>query len=46
MMSAGKRFATMVADVTVPEVRRMRMFSARKRSISAAPASTSPTLAP
>jgi len=46
MMSAGKRFATIAADVTVPEVSRMRRLSARRRSISAAAASTSPTLAP
>src|ERR1700753_3207902 len=46
MMSGGKRFATIAADVTVPEVKRMRRLSARNRSISAAAASTSPTLAP
>jgi hypothetical protein len=38
--------ATIVAEVTVPEVSRMRRFKARSRSISAAAASTSPTLAP
>jgi hypothetical protein len=38
--------ATIAAEVTVPDVRRMRRFSARSRSISAAAASTSPTLAP
>ena len=36
----------MAAEVTVPEVSRMRIFSARSRSINAAAASTSPTLAP
>jgi hypothetical protein len=46
MMSGGKRFATIAADVTVPDVSRMRRLSARSRSISAAAASTSPTLAP
>ena len=44
--SAGKRFATIAAEVTVPEVSRMRRFSARSFSIRAAAASTSPTLAP
>ena len=34
------------ADVTVPEVSRMRIFIARNRSINPAAASTSPTLAP
>ena len=38
MMSGGKRFATIAADVTVPEVSRMRRLSARSRSISAAAA--------
>jgi hypothetical protein len=46
MISGGKRFATIAADVTVPDVKRMPMWSARSRSISAAAASTSPTLAP
>src|SRR6266566_559466 len=46
MMSAGKRLATIAAEVTVPEVSRMRRFSARSLSIRAAAASTSPTLAP
>src|ERR1700692_2941529 len=46
MMSAGNRLATIAAEVTVPDVRRMRMLSARSFSIKAAVASTSPTLAP
>ena len=37
---------TIAAEVTVPDVSRIRRFSARSRSISAAAASTSPTLAP
>ena len=45
LMNLGS-LATIAADVTVPEVTRMRRFSARSRSISAAAASTSPTLAP
>src|SRR5579883_3398431 len=46
MTSGGKRFATIAAEVTVPEVSRMRILSARSRSINAAAANTSPTLAP
>src|SRR4051812_10521983 len=46
MTSGGKRFATTAAEVTVPEVSRMRKLRSRSRSISAAAASTSPTLAP
>jgi len=46
MMSAGNRLATIAAEVTVPEVTRMRISSARNFSIKAAAASTSPTLAP
>jgi len=46
MMSAGNRLATIAAEVTVPEVRRIRIFKARNFSINAAAASTSPTLAP
>ena len=46
MTSAGNRLATIAAEVTVPEVSRMRILSARSFSISAAAASTSPTLAP
>jgi len=38
--------AAIAAEVTVPEVSRMRRSSARSRSIKAAAASTSPTLAP
>ena len=38
--------ATTAAEVTVPEVRRIRRFSARNCSTRAAEASTSPTLAP
>ena len=34
MTSGGKRLATIAADVTVPEVSRMRRLSARNRSIS------------
>jgi hypothetical protein len=46
MISAGNRLATIAADVTVPDVSRMRMLNARNRSINAAAANTSPTLAP
>ena len=46
MTSRGNRFAAIAADVTVPDVSRIRRFSARSLSISAAAASTSPTLAP
>src|ERR1700741_3023106 len=46
MMSGGKRLATIAAEVIVPEVSRMRKFSSPSRSINAAAASTSPTLAP
>src|SRR6185295_15345989 len=46
MTSGGKRLAATAAEVTVPDVSRMRKLRSRKRSISAAAASTSPTLAP
>src|SRR5215510_8153293 len=46
MTSGGKRFATTAAEVTVPEVRRIRRLRSRSRSIKAAAARTSPTLAP
>src|SRR5271157_648014 len=46
MTSRGNRLATIAADVTVPEVSKMRMLSARSFSTNAAAASTSPTLAP
>ena len=38
MTSGGNRLATTAADVTVPEVSRIRRFSARNFSISAAEA--------